>query len=122
MAARLREELARLAPDEFPIIFTGNVHARKTGGLQAVNAPPGMENAKLLGYRLRDLGFIHMNIDYHGGSTWTCLSPPSCGVRDAGKPGHALSSYSIVTSEDPAYDLNYLVGSLTASPPAAAVK
>jgi hypothetical protein len=49
-------------------------------------------------------------------------SPSSCGVRDLGKPGHALSTYSIVPSEDPAYDLKYLVGALAASPPAAAVK
>jgi hypothetical protein len=30
MAARLRQELATLTPREFPIIFTGNVHARRT--------------------------------------------------------------------------------------------
>jgi hypothetical protein len=87
-----------------------------------VNAPPGMENAEPLGYILRDLGFLHLNIDYHGGSAWTCLSPSSCGVRDVGKPGRTLSTYSIVPAEDPGYDLKYLVGSLTGSSPAAPVK
>jgi hypothetical protein len=122
MAVRLRGELARLAPDEFPIILTGNVHARKTRGLHAVNAPPGMENAEPLGYRLGDLGFLYINMEYHGGSAWTCPSASSCGVGDLGKPGQTLSRYSIVPAEDPAYDLKYLVGALTASPPAAAGK
>lgn len=122
MAMRLRKELAKLGAEEIPVIFTGNVHARKTKGLQASNAPPGMENAEPLGYRLRDLRFLHMNMAYQGGSAWTCLSTSNCGVRELGKPGPALSSYSIVTSGDPAYDLQYLVGPLSASPPAARVK
>lgn len=119
MAMRLRKELTNLRADEIPVIFTGNVHARKTKGLQASNAPPGMENAEPLGYRLRDLRFIHMSMDYQGGSAWTCFSPSDCGVRELGEPGPAVSSYSIVTSRDPAYDLQYLVGPLNASPPAA---
>ncbi len=45
MAARLRQELAGLAPGNFPIIFTGNAHARKTKGLPFLNAPPGAANA-----------------------------------------------------------------------------
>src|SRR5580700_12145912 len=73
--------------------------ARRTRAMQrsspAVNAPRGMQNAEPLGYRLRDLGLLHLNIDYHGGSAWTCLSPSSCRVRDVGKPGRTLSTYSI---------------------------
>jgi hypothetical protein len=118
MAQRLRHELSNAAADEMPVIFTGNVHARKTKGLEALNAPPGMENAQPLGYRLRDLGFLHMNIGYRGGTAWTCFSSSQCGALDLGKPGSAVSSYSIVRSADPAYDLQYLVGPLTASPPA----
>lgn len=118
MAQRLRHELSNAAADEMPVIFTGNVHARKTKGLQALNAPPGMENAQPLGYRLRDLGFLHMNIAYQGGSAWVCFSPSECGVRDIGKAGPTVGSYSIVRSADAAYDLQYFVGPLTASPPA----
>lgn len=122
MAQQLRHEVANAATDEMPVIFTGNVHARKTKGLHALNAPPGMENAQPLGYQLRDLRFLHMNIAYHGGSAWTCFSPSECGIRNVGKSGPAVTSYSIVRSADPAYDLQYFVGSLTASPPAATAR
>lgn len=111
MAAHLREELARLAPDEFPVIFTGNVHARKTKGLQALNAPPGMENAEPLGYRLRDQDFPHLNISYQGGFAWTCIAASPCRVQSLGEPGPAVTSFSIRRSEDPGYDLEYFVGS-----------
>jgi hypothetical protein len=117
MAVRLREDLARLAPDEFPVIFTGNVHARKTKGLPFLNAPSGAEQAEPLGYRLRDLGLVHINADYRGGSAWTCAA--TCGVQWLGKPGPGVSSFSIRPSADSAYDLEYFVGSFTASPPAA---
>ncbi len=122
MAARLREELARLSPDEFPVIFTGNVHARKTRGLPFLNAPPGAERAEPLGYRLRDLGFVHMNAAYRGGTAWTCGNASTCGVQQLGEPGPPVSSFSIRPSADPAYDLEYFVGSFTASPPAAAAR
>jgi len=118
MADCLRHELSNLGADEVPVIFTGNVHARKTKGLQALNAPPGMESAEPLGYRLKDLGYLHMNIDYRGGSAWVCPSSSTCGVREVDEPGGGVSSFSIVRSGDPAYDLQYFVGSLTASPPA----
>jgi hypothetical protein len=120
MADCLRHELSNLGADEIPVIFTGNVHARKTKGLQALNAPPGMENAEPLGYRLRDLGFLYMNIDYRGGSAWTCAA--RCGVLEVGEPGTGVSSFSIAPSASPAYDVQYSVGALTASPPAATAK
>jgi hypothetical protein len=118
MAERLRQELSNIEADEIPLIFTGNVHARKIKGLAALNAPPGMENAEPLGYRLKDLGYLHMNIDYRGGSAWVCPSSSSCGVREVGRSGPAVSSFSILPAPDPAYDLRYFVGTLTASPPA----
>jgi hypothetical protein len=120
MALRLRELISKAAAGEIPVIFTGNVHARKLQGLQALNAPPGMENAEPLGYRLRDLGFLYLKLGYRGGSAWTCAA--SCGVLELGEPGAAVSSYAIVRSADPAYDLACMLGPLTASPPAVAVK
>lgn len=117
MAARLRQELAGLAPGEFPIIFTGNVHARRTKGLPFINAPPGAANAEPLGYGLRDLPYLHLNIADDGGSEWACYG--KCGVHYFGRPGPAVSAFSIRRSSDPAYDLVYFVGALTASPPAA---
>jgi erythromycin esterase-like protein len=120
MADRLRHALSNLGAEEIPVVFTGNVHARKTKGLQALNAPPGMENAEPLGYRLRDLGFLYMDIDYRGGSAWTCAA--HCGVLQVGRPGAGVSSFSIVPSANPAYDVQYSVGALTASPPAATAK
>jgi hypothetical protein len=122
MADRLRHELSNIGADEIPLILTGNVHARKTKGLQAVNAPPGMENAEPLGYRLKDLGFLHMNIEYRGGSAWTCGSWSSCGIRYLGEAGPVVSSFIVMASADPAYDLQYFVGRLTASPPATTAK
>jgi hypothetical protein len=122
MAEYLRHELSNLNAAEVPIIFTGNVHARKTKGLHALNAPPGMENAAPLGYRLRDLGFLDLNIDYRGGSIWTCFSPSDCSLHDGDEPGPAVEYFSIAPSTDPAYDLKYSVGRLTASPPAAIKK
>jgi hypothetical protein len=118
MAARLRQKLALLTPKEFPIIFTGNVHARKTRGLPFINAPPGAASAEPLGYRLRDLPYLHLNISYSGGSGWVCYE--KCGTRRFGKAGPAVSAFSIRPSSDPAYDLEYFVGSISASPPAAA--
>lgn len=122
MADYLREELSKLRAADFPIIFAGNVHARKTKGLHAINAPPGMENAEPLGYRLRDLGFLDINIDYRGGTFWACFSPSVCGVHDGGKRGAAVNAVVVAPSTDPAFDLKYSVGSLTASPPAATKK
>jgi hypothetical protein len=122
MADYLREKLSKLRAADFPIIFAGNVHARKAKGLHAINAPPGMETAEPLGYRLRDLGFLAIDIDYRGGTLWTCFSPSDCGVHDGGERGPAVRSFVIAPSADPAYDLKYLVGSLTASPPAATKK
>jgi hypothetical protein len=122
MAEYLRHELSNLSAAEVPIIFTGNVHARKMKGLHALNAPPGMGNAEPLGYRLRGLGFLDLNIDYRGGTIWTCFSPSDCNVHDGGEPGPAVKSFSIAPSTDPAYDLKYSVGRLTASPPAAISK
>ncbi len=122
MGDYLRHDLSGLSPADVSIIFTGNVHARKTKGLHALNAPPGMENAEPLAYRLRDLGYLAMNIGYQGGTLWTCSSPSNCGVHDAGERGPAVKAFSITPSTDPAYDAYYLVGSLTASPPASTTK
>lgn len=122
MANRLRHELSNIGAEEIPLVFTGNVHARKTKGLRAMNAPSGMGNAEPLGYRLKDLGFVHMNIEFQGGSLWTCVSPSKCGPQKLGEPGPAVSSFSIRPSADPAYDLQYFVGALTASLPAATAK
>jgi hypothetical protein len=122
MADYLREKLSKLRAADFPIIFAGNVHARKTKGLHAINAPPGMETAEPLGYRLRDLGFLDIDIDYRGGTLWTCFSASDCGVHDGGERGAVVRYFVIAPSADPAYDLKYLVASLTASPPAATKK
>jgi hypothetical protein len=122
MADYLREKLSKFRAADFPVIFAGNVHARKTKGLHAMNAPPGMENAEPLGYRLRDLGFLDIDIDYRGGTLWTCFSPSDCGVHDGGERGAAVRAFVIAPSTDPAFDLKYSVGSLTASPPAATKK
>ena len=53
-----------------------------------------------------------------GGSAWACYG--KCGLRYFGEAGRALSVFSIRPSSDPAYDLEYFVGSISASPPAAA--
>ena len=116
MAANLRQELAIATPGDFPIIFTGNVHARKTKGLPFINAPPGAADAKPLGYRLRALPYLHLNIIHDGGSIWACYG--TCGLHQFGKPGPAVHAFSIRPSSDPAYDLDYFVGPISASPPA----
>ena len=118
MASQLRAELAGLTPGAFPIIFTGNVHARKTKGLPFINAPPDAANAKPLGYRLRDLPYLHLNIIHDGGSIWACYG--TCGLHQFGTPGPAVSAFSIRPSSDPAYDFDYFVGPISASPPAVA--
>jgi hypothetical protein len=118
MAVRLHQELSTLSPGEVPVIFTGNVHARKTKGLPFLNAPPGSEAAQPLGYRIKDLGFLHMNIAYSGGTAWNCFES-ACGVHGStGSPAPAVTSFLIRPSADPAYDVEYFVGPLTASPPA----
>lgn len=122
MADRLRHELSNLSSGEIPVIFAGNVHARKTKAFQAVNAPPGMENAEPLGYRIRDLQFLHLDIGYRGGSLWTCDSPTHCGVQVIGDSRPAVASYSILPSENRAYDAEYYVGTVNASPPAVKAK
>jgi hypothetical protein len=118
MADFLRRELSTL-PGEFPVIFTGNVHARKTQGLPFVGAPPGSENAQPLGYRLKDQGFLHLNIAYRGGAAWGCYQADTCGIYQIGEPGPAVSVFSLRPSANPAYDAEYFVGRLTASSPAA---
>lgn len=118
MAEDLRHKLAGLAEGEIAIIFAGNVHARKVKGLKTENAP-GMENAEPLGYLIRDLGFLDLNIDFHGGSLWTCMPPTGCAAHEIGERGLPTDTFSIAPSTDAAYDLLYSVGVLTASPPAA---
>jgi hypothetical protein len=119
MAEDLRHKLAGLTEGEMPIILAGNVHARKVKGLKTENVP-GMENAEPLGYLIRDLGFLDLNIDFHGGSLWTCMPPTGCAAHDIGERGLPTDTFSIAPSTDAAYDLLYSVGVLTASPPAAA--
>jgi len=88
-------------------------------GLPFSNAPPSAANAEPLGYRLRDLPYLHINIAYDdGGSVWACFR--QCGLHYFGKTGPAVSVFSIRPSADPAYDWEYFVGSISASPPAAA--
>lgn len=120
MADVLRRQLATLAAGELPVIFTGNVHARRTQGLPFINAPPGAEQAQPLGYRLKDQGLLHLNIAYRGGTAWTCYAPDVCGAISLGAPGPAVHAFALRPSADPAYDAQYFVGRLTASPPAAA--
>jgi hypothetical protein len=126
MAEHLRHELSSLSAGEIPVIFAGNVHARKTRDLNPIGPSgtsvvlsPEMKNAEPLGYRLKDLGFLHLNIRFEGGSLWTCFSASDCTAHKIGEPGAAISSFSIEPSTDPAYDALYFVGALTASPPAA---
>ena len=118
MADTLRQHLAAAGKGAFPVIFAGNVHARKTRGLQFENAPPGMEDSAPMGYLLRDLRLRHLNIDFSGGSLWTCMAPTGCAVHEIGDPGPAIETFTIGPSANPAYDLQYSVGSLTASAPA----
>jgi hypothetical protein len=99
-----------------PVIFTGNVHARKTQGLPF--GPPGMADADPLGHRLKDRGFVHLGIAYRGGTIWTCLTADRCALQQGGTPGPAVRAFSITSSQDPAYDAMYFTGRLTASMPA----
>lgn len=62
-----------------------------------------------------------MNIAYRGGSLWTCVSMSRCGVQQTGENGNPVEAFAIRPSTDPAYDVEYFVGTLTASSPAAAV-
>lgn len=117
MAVTVRQGLTTLSPREVPVIFTGNVHARKTQGLPFSGAPPDAKDAQPLGYRLKDRGFVHLGIRYSGGSIWICLQD-HCGVQQGTSPGPVPSAFSIEPSGDPAYDAIYVVGPLTASPPA----
>jgi erythromycin esterase-like protein len=117
MAATLDRALSTLAPGEIPVIYAGQVHVRKTKGLPFIGAPPESGNVEPLGYRLKDRGFLHLNIGYHGGTGWVCLQE-GCGVHEAGTPGPAVRAFSITSSSDPAYDAEYFVGRITASPPA----
>jgi hypothetical protein len=119
MAVSVARGLDTLGFQEVVVIFTGNVHARKTQGLPFVGAPASAEHAEPLGYRLKERGFLHLNISYRGGSLWACMAD-GCGVHQGLPPGPAVSSFSITASADPAYDLEYFVGRVTASPPAAA--
>lgn len=100
---------------EKPISFSAR--RGKPRGLPFVGAPPGAADAEPLGYRLRDLGYLHMNITYEGGTAWACFR--ACGVHSFGR-GESVTAFSIAPSSDPAYYLEYSVGSLTASPPAVA--
>ena len=119
-AGFLRAKRDRDGPAPFWIVFGGNVHARKTKGLNVVGAPAGYENYEPLGYLIRDWGLIHLNARYQGGAAWGCTGPMLCQVRSLGpacttdcpaNPAIRLGR------EDVAYDGVYEVGSLTPSPP-----
>jgi hypothetical protein len=120
-AALLEQHRARHA-GKYWIVFGGNVHARKTRGMDMVGAPPGSENHEPLGYLLRDWNLIHLNVHYRGGSMWACMGPPpdGCSILNQ-EPSCAADCPSApairLTRTHPSYDGVYDVGKLTASPP-----
>jgi hypothetical protein len=120
-AALLEQHRARHA-GKYWIVFGGNVHARKTRGLEIVGAPPGSENHEPLGYQLQDWNLIHLNVYYRGGSMWGCMGPPpdGCSIlnQEPSCSADCPSALAIrLTRIHPSYDGVYDVGSLTASPP-----
>ena len=116
---RMREEIKSAA---YWIVFGGNVHARKTKGLPFSNAPRGSDDYEPIGYRIRDWGLIHLDVDYRGGAGWGCTgpSPDNCTSIDYGPgctadcPAHPIIR---LQTTNPAYDGVYDVGRLTVSGP-----
>jgi hypothetical protein len=100
-----------------PVIYTGNVHARKTRGLPLPGAPPGFGDVKPLSWHLRDRGDVHLGVNYQGGTAWMRVGEHGR-VQAIGEPGPVLSSLSVTPSSDRGYDAYYAMGRLTASPPA----
>jgi hypothetical protein len=115
-AAFLAELLRRQIKDAFTIIYSGNVHTRKTKGLS------GNDSFEPLGFRLRQWDMLHLDMATTGGSAWNCSGPigDDCGPRSLrANFSITLKPYSVRL--DPAlsaYDGVYFVGRATESPPA----
>jgi hypothetical protein len=108
-----QQALAKLAQDEVPVIFAGFVHTRKTKDLPFVGTPPGAQSAQPMASRT---GASPISASV----TPAVLAGGACrgAAHSASEPGAAVDVFAVRPSRDPAYDAEYIVGSLTASVPA----
>ncbi len=116
--ARYLADALEGAGEAFTVALTGNIHSRITRG------SPWSAEYEPMGYVLRQAmatrRILSLDIAHSGGTTWLCLSSePGCGekkVRPRGPEGQG-----IVWNDSPAETGHhgwYLVGALSASPPA----
>jgi hypothetical protein len=120
MAEALAEVLETAASD-IVVILTGNIHSR------VVRGTGWDENYQPMAYLLTSLttrDLVSLDVAHAGGSAWICngSTPSSCGVRRIGGGGKE-SGMSIELGVEPSatgHHGRYQVGTLNASPPAAA--
>ena len=111
IAAQLRSALAA-NPSRRVIVLTGNYHARIGRGA------PWNAQQEFMGWHLRDLAPLAINVEAPLGSSWICT--PGCGIHSFGK-GKSPAAVRLDVTTAP--DNNGYMGSLTlplftASPPA----
>lgn len=99
----------------FVIIYSGEVHARKTKGL------PGLDDFEPMGFLLRQWDLLHLDLAMTGGAAWICESASfdDCGPHPmkANVPLDLEPYAAALDSVSPAFDGHYGVGQVTASPP-----
>lgn len=119
MSASLRPAAAGLRPNEKLVVFVGNAHARKVEGSPFKDVPLERVATKPLGYLVRDLGLLHLDVAGDGGSAWVCME--TCGATTLRPPGPPSTAFRIAPSRRDAFDGEYHVGPFSASPPAVEV-
>ncbi len=108
------------SPDDVFLVLTGNIHNLLTVGTRWDDAYEPM------GYLLRQSSpekkLFSLNVAHEGGEAWVCFGSTAsdCGIQQIGgqaRDGQGLTLFE--TPEGQAYNGQYYVGRLTASPPAA---
>ena len=116
MAQNVREAVSTWE-DSTVVVLVGNVHASKAFG---AFFDPKYEP---MGYLLREVGALSLNIRSAGGTAWVCTGPKptevACGASERSPSSKPDRRGQIeFGGEDPTmYDGTYNIGRISASPP-----
>ncbi|MEQ1515541.1 MAG: hypothetical protein ABL931_03525 [Usitatibacteraceae bacterium] len=114
-AENIRSSYLKSADASF-VVLVGNWHAKRTKG---TTEDPNYESLSQI---LSDLPQMNLNVDYSGGTFWTCSALRTCGEKQIrGVPALFPRSTGISlgpTLTSPGFDGEFFVGQLTASQPA----
>jgi len=108
-------QIRRKDPESAIVALYGNYHTGKVVGT------PSNPNDQRVGYRIRDLNPLAVNIDFHAGWAWACT--PKCGVNKFGAASSSGDAPRVdrLVNDPEGHDAAVVLPKVTASPPAKAI-